>query len=288
MAASPASWRQWWALTKPRLNFLVVATALAGYAVAPKELPGRSNFWAFTVSVYILAASSAILNMWLERDVDALMKRTQDRPLPAGRLNERSAFWVGQALTLVALLGLALTTGWITASLGLLTWVSYLLIYTPMKRVSSLAILAGAVPGALPPVMGWTAAGGPLDQRALALFLLMFVWQIPHFLAIAALYGDDYENAGLKVLGRTAGPAAAGRQMLLYAVLMIPVSLWCYRLGLAGPRYALASVILSAAFAAFAFRAARTPNRSTARALLLASVTYLPLLFAAMLADKQG
>ena len=136
--------------------------------------------------------------------------------------------------------------------------------------------------------MGWTAAGGALDSKALALFLLMFVWQIPHFLSIAALYGEEYENAGLKVLGREVGPAAAGRQMVLYAMLMLPITLWCYKLGMAGSRYAVSAVALSIGFVVFALRAALRPGRSSARALLLASVTYLPLLFAAMLVDKQG
>jgi protoheme IX farnesyltransferase len=236
----------------------------------------------------LLAASAAILNMWMERDTDALMKRTSQRPLPAGNLTERQAFWAGQVLTLISLLALAVATNWLTTALGLLTWVSYLLIYTPMKRVSSLAILAGAIPGALPPVMGWTAAGGSVNATAIALFLLMFVWQVPHFLSIAALYGEDYEKAGLKVLGREAGAAAAGRQMVLYAMLMLPVTLWCHQLGLAGTRYAAAAVLLGLIFVVFAIRAAMKPGRETARALLLASVTYLPLLFAAMLADKQG
>jgi len=287
-AAKTSAWRPWWSLTKPRLTFLVVATGLAGFAIAPQGLPGRAKFWPFAVAVYLLAAGAAMLNMWMERDVDALMKRTQDRPLPSGRLKEKPVFWAGQAVTLVALLGLALCTDWVTTALGLLTWASYLLFYTPLKRITSLAILAGAVPGALPPVMGWTAAGGALDQNALALFLLMFVWQVPHFLAIAAMYGDDYQNAGLKVLGREAGPEAAGRQMVIYAVLMLPLTLWCWHIGLAGPRYAVCAAVLSLGFIAFAVRAAAKPSRASARDLLLASVTYLPLIFAAMWADKQG
>ncbi len=152
-----------------------------------------------------------MLNMWMERDVDALMDRTRERPLPSGRIDPKTAFWVGQSLTIVALVSLEVVAGPVTAALGLLTWASYLVVYTPMKRFSSLAILAGAVPGALPPVMGWTAAGASLDSRAAALFLLMFVWQVPHFLAIAAMYGDDYQKAGLKVIGprsRTRKPQA--------------------------------------------------------------------------------
>lgn len=283
----PAAWRDWWELTKPRLNFLVVLTALAGYWMAPAGLPGRASFWSFAVAVWLLAASSAILNMWLESDTDALMERTRKRPLAAGRLPKRPAFWVGQALTFLALGALAASCDWITAGLGLLTWASYLLVYTPLKRVSALSVLAGAVPGALPPVMGWTAAGGHLDQDALGLFCLLFVWQIPHFLAIAHLYGEQYLAAGIKVLGLEHGQAVVSRQIVAYTLALLPVTLWLNRLGLSGPRYVASALVLGLAFNGVALWAALRPSRRSARALLLTSVTYLPLLFAAMIADKQ-
>lgn len=281
-------WKDWWELTKPRLNFEVLLSSLAGYALAPAGLPERGAFWGFAAAVWLLAASSAILNMWLERDTDALMERTRSRPLAAKRLGERPAFWLGQALAFLALGALALSVNWITAALGLLTWASYLLAYTPLKRVSPLSLLVGAVPGALPPVMGWTAAGGALDQAALGLFCLLFVWQIPHFLSIATLYGEQYRQAGIKVLGLEHGYPVVGRQIVLYTVLLLPLTMSLPALGLGGGRFRWAALILGLVFLAAAIRAARRPDRARARALLLTSVFYLPLLFAAMIADKQG
>lgn len=283
-----ARWRDWWALTKPRLNFLVLLSALAGYALAPRGLPGRASFGGLALAVWLLAASAAILNMWLERESDARMERTAQRPLAAGRLDPRPAFWVGQALAFLALGALARFTDWITAGLGLLTWASYLLVYTPLKRVTPLSLLVGAVPGALPPVLGWTAAGAPLDQRALALFALLFLWQVPHFLAIATLYGEQYKAAGIKVLGLEHGMGLVGRQMVTYTLALLPLTLWFPQLGLGGDRYRAAALGLGLLFAAAAVAAARRPQRPQARRLLLASVFYLPLLFAAMIADRQG
>jgi protoheme IX farnesyltransferase len=280
------SLRDWWQMTKPRLNGLVLLSAMAGYALAPRTASPRTAFWPFALGFWLLAASSAALNMWLERDTDALMDRTRFRPLAAGRLGERPVFWMGQVLAVAALGVFALSGDWVTAALGLLTWASYLLVYTPLKRRSPLSLLAGAVTGALPPVMGWTAAGGGLNQAALGLFCLLFVWQVPHFLAIAALYGEQYRAAGIKVLGVVHGEAVAARQALTYAVALIPISLWLYALGLGGRAYACAALPLGLAFAAAAAWAAYRPSRSSARTLLLASVSYLPLLLAALVADR--
>jgi heme o synthase len=176
----------------------------------------------------------------------------------------------------------------VTAGLGLLTWASYLLVYTPLKRITPLSLLVGAVPGALPPVMGWTAGGGALDARALALFALLFVWQIPHFLAIASLYGEQYRAAGIRVLGLEHGQGVVGRQMLTYTLALLPLTLWMPQVGLGGPRYRIAALVLGSLFALAAARQAWRPDRVRARQLLLASVFYLPLLLAAMIADKQA
>ena len=281
-------WRDWWQMTKPRLNGMVLLSALSGYALAPHGAGPRIPLWAFAPAFWLLASSSAVLNMWLERDTDALMERTRHRPLAAGRLREGPVFRLGQLLALAALGVFAAFGDWVTAGLGLLTWASYLLVYTPLKRRTPLSLLAGAVTGALPPVMGWTAGGGGLDQSALALFCLLFIWQVPHFLAIAALYGEQYRAAGIKVLGLVHGQEAAGRQALIYAAALLPVSLWLYFLGLGGRIYACAAVPLGLAFLGVAAWAAHRPSRTSARTLLLASVSYLPLLLAALVADRAG
>jgi len=286
-AASRASLGDWWQMTKPRLNGLVLVSALSGYALAPAGAVARTPFWAFALAFWLLAASSAVLNMWMERDTDALMERTRLRPLASGRLRERPAFWLGQSLAVASLLVFAAAGDWLTAGLGLLTWASYLLVYTPLKRRSPLSLLAGAVTGALPPVMGWTAGGGGLDRPALGLFCLLFVWQVPHFLAIASLYGEQYRAAGIKVLGLVYGEKAAARQALVYAVAVLPVSLWLHALGLGGRYYLAAAVPLGLGFAGAAAWAAWRPSRASSRTLLLASVTYLPLILAALIAGRS-
>lgn len=283
-----AGLKDWWELTKPRLNFLVGLSALAGYALVPAGFGERPHFAAFAAEFWLLAASSAMMNMWLERDSDALMTRTASRPLAAKRMDPRAAYWASLGLAAVALALLAYSAGRLTAALGALTWLSYVVVYTPLKKLTPLSLLVGAVPGALPPVMGWTAAGGPLDLRALGLFCLLFVWQIPHFLSIAMLYGEQYRAAGIKVLGLEHGQAVVGRQIITYTLALLPLTLWLPQLGLGGARYRMAALALGLLFSAAALRAAWKPERSYARQLLLASVFYLPLLLAAMIADKQG
>ncbi|MGH7441313.1 MAG: heme o synthase [bacterium] len=280
------AWRDWWQMGKPRLNGMVLLSALAGFALSPRFAVARTPLALFIVAFWLLAMSSSMLNMWFERDTDALMERTRERPLAAGRLGERHVFWTGQVLAALALSLFAAVGDWRTAGLGLLTWVSYLLVYTPLKRRTPLSLLAGSVTGALPPVMGWTAGGGNLDQAALGLFCLLFVWQVPHFLAIAALYGEQYKAAGIKVLGIVHGQASAGRQALLYAVALIPVSLWLGTVGLGGRVYEACALVLGLAFAGTALWAALRPSRFSARTLLLASVGYLPLLLSILVADR--
>ena len=285
-AEHPGALGDWWQMAKPRLNLLVLLSALAGYALAPEHgTPARLA--PFALGVWLLAAAAAMLNMWMEREGDALMERTRHRPLAAGRLHPRAVFWAGLAVSLAALLLLAESAGPLCAALGLATWASYLLVYTPLKRVTSLAVLAGAVPGALPPVLGWVAGGGSLDGGALALFCFLFLWQIPHFLSIAALYGEEYRKAGIKVLGLEYGPAAAGRSMVLYAAGLLPVAVWFRGLGIGGPWSLLLTLALTFAFIAAALWAAWLPSRGSARGLLLASVTYQPLFLLALILGNR-
>lgn len=279
--------RDWLQLFKPRLNSEVILSALAGlYLGRPAEGLAWPLVVHFSLAVSLLAASAAALNMWLERDTDALMERTRLRPVAAGRLSPNAALLAGVILALLSFTWLALSVGVLTFGLGLLTWSSYLLVYTPLKRQSPVAVLVGAVPGALPPVMGWAAAGQGLDAIAAALFLIMFLWQVPHFLAIAWMYQSDYQKAGIKTLAAEQGDAAAARQILLYTVALLPVSLWPSVLGLTGQAYFWAAGALGLIFLGVVIWTVRRPTRSRARVLLLSSVTYLPLLFAAMLLDR--
>jgi protoheme IX farnesyltransferase len=274
------------ALTKPRLNFMVLLSALAGYELGRSQPFDLFKFVEFAAALFMLAGASSALNMWIERDQDSRMGRTASRPLAAGRLSPGTGLAFGLVLTVLSLAWLALRFNVLTAWLGGLTWASYLFVYTPLKRLSSLSTLVGAIPGALPPVMGWSAATNSLGQPALALFAVLFLWQIPHFLAIAVMYEDEYKSAGFKVMPFEQGIAATGRQMVLYALALIPVSLWVFVQGLSGKAYFFTAFVLGLAYAAMAFYAAGFSGRQRARRLLLASVLYLPLLFTVMLADR--
>ncbi len=277
--------KDYWLLTKPRLNFLVLCSALGGYELGRSGPFAAGAFLEFAAALFALAGASSALNMWMERDADARMGRTRERPLAAGRLKPLQGLAFGVLLSLAALAWLALRVNPATAWLGLATVASYLLVYTPLKRVSSLSTLVGAVPGALPPVMGWAAARGSVDPPAWALFFILFLWQIPHFLAIAVMYAGEYKAAGFKVMPFEQGGEATGRQMVLYSLALIPASLWIHRLGLAGRGYFAVAVLLGLGYAGMALYAARVKGRDAAR-LLLASVSYLPLLFTAMLLDR--
>jgi protoheme IX farnesyltransferase len=277
------------ALTKPRLNFLVVASSAAGYYLASaNNVPG----WLMAQAVAgtaLVAAGSAVLNQLYERDTDALMRRTRQRPLPDGRISNIDALIFGIALSLAGVVTLAVRANLLAAGLALATLIVYLVVYTPMKRQSPLSTIVGAVPGALPPLIGWTAARGTVDAGGLSLFAIVFLWQIPHFMAIAWMYRDDYSKAGFPMLpviepdGRR-----AGRQALIYALALLPVSLMPTWAGVSGwIAFAIAAVlgialiVLSARFAA-----ARTDQ--SARTLFFATITYLPLLWTALIIDKVG
>jgi len=276
------------ALTKPRLNLLVVATSAAGYylgAVSPIDPLAMTPAVAGTA---LVAGGAAVLNQLYERDTDALMRRTRLRPLPAGRVSPGDARLFGLALSIAGLALLALRANWLAASLALGTLIVYLAVYTPMKRRTPLATLVGAVPGALPALIGWTASHGSVAAGGAALFAIVFLWQIPHFMAIAWLYRDDYGNAGFPMLpvidpeGRR-----AGRQALWYALALVPVSLVPSWVGVAGAIYFTAALTLGIALAALAARFNSSRSESSARALFVGSITYLPLLWMVLIANKQ-
>jgi protoheme IX farnesyltransferase len=274
-------------LTKPRITLMVLLTVALGYMLAPSA----AGPWALVhalIGSALSCSGAGALNQYLERDRDGFMDRTRFRPLPAHKVSPAMVLFLGSSLAAGGVTYLAATTNSLTAGLDAATLVSYLFIYTPMKRVSSLSTPAGAIPGALPPVMGWAAASGGLDAGAFVLFGILFLWQIPHFLAIGRLYKDDYANAGFPMLV-VVDPSgdAVGRQMILYAIALAPFALAPTQLGLAGPLYFWAALLSGAAYVAASVLGAIKRDRKSARNLLLTSVLYLPLLFAAMLLDRM-
>jgi protoheme IX farnesyltransferase len=274
-------------LTKPRLNFLVVASSAAGYFLGARGGPGPWMLAEAVAGTALVAAGAAVLNQVNERDTDALMRRTRMRPLPDGRVGPADATMFGIALSGTGLALLATRASLLSAALAAATLVIYLAIYTPMKRRTSLSTLVGAVPGALPPLIGWAASRNTIDAGGAALFAIVFLWQIPHFMAIAWLYRDDYGKAGFPMLP-VIEPAGhrAGRQAALYAAALVPVSLAPTLAGIAGLVYFGVAAALGVALLALALRFAVDRTDRSARALFIGSITYLPLLWIAMIADK--
>jgi len=272
------------ALTKPRLNVLVVATSAAGYYLGSLRGPELLPMTHAVAAVALVAGGAAVLNQVYERDTDALMRRTRMRPLPDGRLAPAAARTFGLVLAGAGLALLALGANLLAALLALATLVIYLMVYTPMKRRSAFAAIVGAVPGALPPLIGWTAACGRVSIGGCALFAIVFLWQIPHFMAIAWLYREDYRQGGFPMLpviepdGRR-----TGRQAVLYAAALVPTSLVPALVGVSGWMYFSVALVLGIAILGLAVRFASTRSEASARALFFGSITYLPLTWAAMI-----
>ena len=292
-------WGDYAQLFKVRVTSLIVITAWAGYYMGAAKSGAGSLSWTLLSALWgigLTSAGAAALNEVLERDLDGRMRRTQDRPLPAGRMDVATGWAAGSTAVLVGSVSLALMTNVLTGALALATAVTYLALYTPLKKISPISTFVGAFPGAMPPLLGWTAIRGRIEPEAVFLFLIVFFWQFPHFQAIAWMYRDDYEAAGVKMLPVVdkAGHSVI-RQMLVYASTLIPVSLMPALLRMAGKIYVAGSLVLGLAFLWFVFRLARTKlpttspeSKKLARQLLQASVIYLPLLFALMMIDKIG
>jgi len=276
------------ALTKPRLNALVIFSSAAGYYLGA-QLPIDFTVMAHAViGTTLVAGGAAALNQLAERDTDAMMRRTRLRPLPDGRITPAEARLFGLVLSVAGLGILAGRANLLSALLALATIVVYLVIYTPMKRRTPAATLLGAVPGALPPLIGWAASHGSIALGGASLFAIVFLWQIPHFMAIAWMYRDDYSAAGFPMLPVIdPGGARAARQALVYSILLVPVSLIPAVVGVAGTIYGGVALVLGVAMAALAVRFNRERNDATARALFFASITYLPLLWIVMVIDRM-
>ncbi|HEX8735703.1 MAG TPA: heme o synthase [Pyrinomonadaceae bacterium] len=271
-------------LTKPRIAFMLVLTAAAGFYLGSD---GKGFDWVLFLNsmlgIAFLAFGVATLNQFIERNIDALMERTARRPLPSGKLNGAEALIFGILLCLGAEIYLVFLVNILTAILGLLVIVGYVLLYTPLKTRTSVSTAIGAFPGAMPPLMGWTSAADEITIGAWILFAMLFLWQFPHFLAIAWMYREQYKKAGILMLPvvEPEGKITA-RQIVLFTVLLLPVSLAPYFIGLAGLIYLAGAILLGGWFLFSSIQAARAKSIPQARKLLLVSVLYLPLIFALM------
>ena len=274
-------------LIKARLTFLVLLTTLVGFYVGAR---GTMDWWLMVhtlAGTTLLACGAAALNQLWEREHDAKMRRTESRPLPSGRLTPDTVLIFGGVCSVGGMVELALAVNLLTALLGAVTLASYLFVYTPLKRITWLNTAIGAVPGALPPLMGWTAARNDLTTDGLALFAILFFWQIPHFLAIAWLYREEYEKAGFVMLPSVdADGSRTGRQAVSHTLGLLTVSLLPFALRFAGQVYLLGALVLGLLFLGFAILFSRQLTRARARQLFFASILYLPLLLAVMVIDK--
>jgi heme o synthase len=274
-------------LTKPRVVLMVLVTTLVGFHVGSVGVSDPLRLLHVLIGTGLAAAGSLALNQFLERDVDGRMERTRRRPLPDKRLQPNEALYFGLTLTLAGPLYLGLTISWLSAAVVIGTAASYLLAYTPLKRQSSLCTILGAIPGALPPVTGWVAARGEFGVGAWVLFGILFLWQLPHTLAIAWVYSRDYARADLRMLP-VVDPEGGStcRQVVINCLALLAVGLLPSLVGITGPVYFLGALLLGAAMLACGIGLAMTRSVGNARRLVYASLVYLPALFVLMAVDK--
>ena len=275
------------ALTKPRITWLILMSTGVGYFF------GARNGWHLVTLIHtiigtgLIASGTAALNQWYEREADAKMRRTQDRPLPAGRLDPGKALLFAVLISVAGFAELWIGANALAAMLGLVTLLCYLFVYTPLKQRSPHSTTIGAIPGAMPPLIGFAAAAGTLTWQAWALFAILFLWQFPHFYAIAWMYKDDYARAGIRMLPvvEPDGKSTALR-ILLYSIALIPISLMPKFFAMAGNLYLYGALAMGLAFLYAGMRIRTDRTRQQARRVLLASVVYLPLLFSLMMFDR--
>jgi protoheme IX farnesyltransferase len=274
------------ALTKPRITAMVVITMLGGMWLATRsggpQRPALTLALAVLGTVLVVSGASA-LNMYIERDSDRFMARTKNRPLPSGRMAPEIALWFGLALSALAVPLLTFTVNALTGLLAALALVSYVLVYTPLKRTTTLSLPVGAVPGAIPPLLGWTAVTGHLEWPGVLLFSVMFLWQIPHFLAIATFRREDYRRAGLKILPVERGDRVTRHHIVAYLVALVVVTLMLVPFGVGGSFYLASAIALGAVFLGFgAYGLRPSAGARWARGLFITSILYLVLLLGAL------
>lgn len=277
-------------LIKPRITALVLLTTGVGLYMAPGSMtpgtvsPGR--IFLSLLGTVLMVAGANVMNMYLERDSDALMKRTQHRPLPARRMKPPTAFWFGTALAVASVLILFTGVNVATGLLAVLSFVVYVMLYTPLKKRSSTALQIGGVSGAMPPVIGWAAVTGSVELPAVILFAIMFLWQVPHFLALALFLQGDYAQAGIKVYPLERGEQAARMAMVRYTLALVLVSLFPYLLHMAGIGYLLTALFLGLVFAGYGLYGLKSGSPEWGHRLFLLSLVYLVVLFSALVLDK--
>lgn len=275
-------------LTKPRIALMLVLTSAAGFYLGSQGSLNIPLFINSMIGIALLAFGVATLNQYIERRTDTLMKRTENRPLPSGRVSPAEALIFGLAQCLISEIYLFYLVNPLTALLGLVVIVGYVLLYTPLKTKTSVSTAIGAIPGAIPPLIGWTAAANEITIGGWALFAMLFLWQFPHFFAIAWMYRDDYAKAGIKMLpvlepdGRI-----TARQIVMFALMLAPVSLAPFFLGFAGPIFLVGATLLALWFVVESYRTARARTPLMARRLLLCSVLYLPMVLGLAVVDSR-
>ena len=291
----PALIKDYIALTKPRITWLILMSTGVGYFFGAQKGSLGWTGWHFVTLIHtiigtgLIASGTAALNQWYEREADAKMRRTQARPLPAGRLDARNALVFAIAISAAGFGELWFGANPLAAMLGLITLLTYLFVYTPLKQRSPHSTTIGAIPGAMPPLIGFAAANGALTWDAWVLFAILFLWQFPHFYAIAWMYKDDYARAGIRMLPvvEPDGKSTAGR-ILMYSIALIPISLMPKFFAMAGNIYLYGAIALGLAFLYYGLRIRWDRTRQQARRVLLASVVYLPVLFSLMLFDRPA
>lgn len=273
-------------LTKPRITWLIVMSTAVGYYFGHS---GAWHFWAIVhtmLGTALVASGTAALNQWYERDADRHMHRTQGRPLPSGRLKPNQALIFGIGLAVVGGLELGFGVNWLTSGLGILTLGMYLFIYTPLKQVTWWSTTIGAIPGAMPPLIGFAASANTLSAEAYILGAILLVWQFPHFYAIAWMYREDYSRAGIRMLPVVEPDGVStARQILIYSALLIPVSLMPKWIGMTGTIYMVGAIAMGLFFLYSGIQISMDRTRLRARKVLLVSVVYLPVLYALMVLD---
>ncbi len=274
-------------LTKPRLTLLSVLTTLAGYYVATTGDLDVMRLIHTLLGTFMVGGGCGALNMYVERELDGMMRRTAGRPIPSGKVSPNEALFIGILLTGLGVAYLALAVNLLTGVIAAATFVSYVFLYTPLKRRTTLNTVIGAIPGALPPVMGWVAVRNSLGVEAWILFAILFFWQMPHFLALAWMYRKDYERAGYKMLPVVdPSGASTNRQILIYTAALLPVSLIPTLFGIAGAVYFFGAFALGLAFLALGVRLALDRQNTNAKWVFHYSLIYLPLLLLTMALDR--